>query len=123
MRTWCCKLGIKIAELLRASLLPAVILFVFLTNQAFCGVSTDGLAFLKIKPSARGTSLGDCFVSIANDANAIYYNPAGLTQLKNIEISLMHMSYVAETSYESGAIFFPIGKKANLPAGRCRSLC
>jgi long-subunit fatty acid transport protein len=87
-------------------------LFLILSGyKAFAGTGTESLQFLNIKPSARATSLGDSFVSMANDASATFYNPAGLVQLDNMEISLMHMVYLAETGYEFGSITVPLGDK------------
>jgi len=96
----------------------AVILvtLVFSSTISVAGTGTDALNFLKIKPSARGASIGDGFVAVADDVNAVFYNPAGLTQVNNSEISLMHMLYMAETSYEYGAFAMPAGENLTLGA-------
>jgi hypothetical protein len=92
-----------------------VILFLILSGyKAFAGTGTDSMQFLNIKPSARAASLGDGFVSIANDVNAVFYNPAGLVQADNMELSFMHMAYLADSSYEFGAVVFPLGEKIGL---------
>jgi len=39
---------------------------------------------------ARPMSMGETFVAIANDANAIYWNPAGLPLLERYEFQFMH---------------------------------
>ena len=86
-----------------------ILLIIAISFSVFAGTGTDGFNFLKIKPSARATSIGDGFVAIADDVNACFYNPAGLAQIDNPEVSLMHMMYVAETSYEYGAAAMPVG--------------
>ncbi|OGF44275.1 MAG: hypothetical protein A2231_02075 [Candidatus Firestonebacteria bacterium RIFOXYA2_FULL_40_8] len=91
-------------------------LITFLSGSLFSGVGTESMQFLKIKPSARAASLGDSFVSIANDVNATFYNPAGLAQLDNTEISLMHMVYIQDTGYEFGTVVFPMGDKLRIGA-------
>ena len=48
--------------------------------------------FLSIGVGARALGMGGAYVAIANDGAAVYYNPAGLTQLENKEISFMHAS-------------------------------
>ena len=48
-------------------------------------VGTTGFQFLKIGPSARAVAMGESFIALANDASAMYYNPAGLTQLTDRE--------------------------------------
>lgn len=50
----------------------------------------DTAAFLKNGVGCRPISLGKAFVAIADDANAVYYNPAGLIQLKSREITTMY---------------------------------
>ncbi len=41
-------------------------------------VSQAGVIFLLLPPGARASGMGDAFTSIADDANATYWNPAGL---------------------------------------------
>ena len=111
MPTWCCKLKKN-----KSIVLPGIFLAVLFSSVLTAGTSTETLQFLKIKPSARATSLGDSFVSIANDVNAAFYKPAGVGQLDSPEISLMHMVYMADTSYEFGALVLPVGDKLRLGA-------
>jgi len=40
--------------------------------------STAGVLYLRVAPGARPAGMGECFVSIADDASATYWNPAGL---------------------------------------------
>ncbi|MBI4859030.1 MAG: hypothetical protein HY815_01965 [Candidatus Riflebacteria bacterium] len=47
-------------------------------------------AFNDIVTGARPQGMGGAFVAVADDANALYWNPAGLTQLRNAELTLMH---------------------------------
>lgn len=63
-------------------------------------VGTTGLQFLKIGVSARAIALGEAFTALANDASAIYYNPAGLTQLSGRQLFLNHTEWVADIRYE-----------------------
>ena len=86
------------------------------TASLFAGAGTDSLNFLKVKPSARGASIGDGFVAVSDDVNAVFFNPAGLTQISDMEFSLMHMVYMAETSYEYTAFAMPVGEDIRLGA-------
>jgi hypothetical protein len=47
-------------------------------------VGTAGAQFLELGVSARAVAMGEAFVAVANDATAVYYNPAGLTQCSRI---------------------------------------
>jgi long-chain fatty acid transport protein len=46
-----------------------------------------GLGFDNPDQNARATGQGEAFVAQADDASAIFYNPAGLTQFKGTEIT------------------------------------
>lgn len=48
--------------------------------------------FLKIGVGARALGMGGAFVSIADDASATYWNPAGIVQLQSREALGMHAS-------------------------------
>jgi len=63
----------------------------------FCLASDAGVYagnFLKIPVGARETALGAAFSAVADNANAVYYNPAGLGLLKSPEISLTYDKYL-----------------------------
>ncbi|HOW28330.1 MAG TPA: PorV/PorQ family protein [Elusimicrobiota bacterium] len=51
---------------------------------------TTSAAFLKIAPGARAVSMGESFAALADDATALYWNPAGIVQLDHPEFTLMH---------------------------------
>jgi hypothetical protein len=77
-------------------------------------VGTAGEQFLKIGVSARGVGMGDAFTAIANDASALYYNPAGLIQLKQPEAILSHISLPAGISYEYLGFVYPMPKMSSV---------
>jgi len=52
--------------------------------------------FLKLGGGARPLSLGNAFVALADDINAVYWNPAGLTQHKSVILSSMYNSYLVD---------------------------
>jgi len=62
------------------------------------GEGTTGAKTLEITPSARVFGMGDVFTGIANDISTIYFNPAGLSQLRNREVSFMYKQAIAETN-------------------------
>ena len=50
---------------------------------------------------ARAMGMGGAFMGVANDATALYWNPAGLSQLKQMEFlgALSHDKLETETEY------------------------
>jgi hypothetical protein len=93
--------------------LLAAVFFAFLAVQTddACGqakVGTAGAKFLDIGISARAMGMGEAYSAIANDVSAIYYNPAGLTQLFSREAMFTHIDYPAGIKYNFGAIALPV---------------
>jgi hypothetical protein len=73
-------------------------------------VGTAGAQFLEVGVSARAVGMGDAFLSICDDASAIYYNPAGLTQLVDRQAMFTHIAMPADISYEFAALAYPTPK-------------
>lgn len=55
-----------------------------------CWTTRARAAFNDIITGARPQGMGGAFVAVADDANALYWNPAGLTQLDSAEVTFMH---------------------------------
>jgi hypothetical protein len=60
----------------------------------------SGMQFLKISPDARGMSLGGAAVAVTNDPSAMYWNPAGITDVDTGKVNLMisHTRYFGDIS-------------------------
>ncbi|MCK4666345.1 PorV/PorQ family protein [Candidatus Dependentiae bacterium] len=90
------------------------IFFLLLTILAFSSsvfassdVGTTGAAFLKIDIGARPAGLGDCFVGIADDYNAIQWNPAGLSFLEKGQVAFIRTNWLADTSFNALSFAYP----------------
>lgn len=66
--------------------------------------------FLFLDAGARPVALGGAYVSLARDANALLYNPAGLGRLERHHLTVMHNSYFQGITQEYGAFAYKIGK-------------
>ena len=77
-----------------------VVLFLVLSLGTFAAeafaVSEAGVLFLLISPSARVAGMGEAFVAIADDASAVYWNPAGLAFQTGREITAMHTNWLPQ---------------------------
>ena len=61
---------------------------------------TSTAVFLKIGVGARATAMGESFVAIANDASALFYNPAGITQFPETQVVLSHANWIADIKHQ-----------------------
>ncbi|MEK6646826.1 MAG: PorV/PorQ family protein [Candidatus Firestonebacteria bacterium] len=75
-------------------------------------VGTTGASFLKIGVGARALALGESFVAVADDVNSLYWNPAGISQIKTNELMLMHNVWFIDTSYEYIGFVYPMQDRA-----------
>ena len=68
------------------------------------GISTA--EFLKIGIGSRASAMGDAFVAVANDASALYWNPAGLSQFKDDQLLFSHNMWVVDINHDFvGAVY------------------
>lgn len=70
-----------------------IVLFILLGVLNYSDVLAGKYAadFLRIGVGARACALGGAYTSLANDGTAFYWNPAGLAQIKHLQI---HAGYV-----------------------------
>ncbi len=63
-------------------------------------VGISAAQFLKIGVGGRAASLGDAFIAIANDASALYWNPAGLVQFNQNQVLFSHNKWVVDINHD-----------------------
>lgn len=70
---------------------------------------TAGVQFLKLGVSARAAGMGDAYVALADDASALYYNPAGMTSLYGGEALFSHVDLYSGMGlyYEFAGVILP----------------
>ena len=59
---------------------------------------TSTMQFLNLGVGARALAMGQAFTSLSNDATAINWNPAGLTQVNRMNLSAMHSAWLSDIS-------------------------
>ncbi len=81
-------------------------LTLLLTNAVWA--ASSGAAFLKIGAGARPAALGGNYVGLANDVNAVNWNPGGLGFLQDRELTAMYASWLADMNYEFAGYAQPL---------------
>ncbi|SVE36612.1 uncharacterized protein METZ01_LOCUS489466, partial [marine metagenome] len=55
---------------------------------------TSAANFLEIDLGSAGSSMGGAYVSLANDLSAVYWNPAGLSAIRNMETLFLYQPWL-----------------------------
>lgn len=71
--------------------------------QEFQKVGTVGAQFLKIGYGARAAGMGGAYTAIADDASAVFWNPAGVARLTDNVLSFNHVAWPAEVAMTQAA--------------------
>ena len=98
---------------LKYKILFLVLFFpLLLSAQAYTSYSNE---FLTIGVDAAGLGMSKSVVASTNDVNSIYWNPAGLVNVKDFQGSLMHASYFAGiANYNHASFAMPIDQQSAL---------
>jgi len=92
--------------------LLAILVLILCTSSSIsyaATLGTTGAQFLGINPGARPSGMGGAFVAVADDVNAIFWNPGGLAFLSNKEVTFTHNEWILDTRYEFAAFAYPLG--------------
>ncbi|MBI4064567.1 MAG: PorV/PorQ family protein, partial [Elusimicrobia bacterium] len=80
---------------------------VAMTEGLAIAQTNSGFSFLKIGVGARPIGLGSAYTAMANDATAIYWNPAGLGAIKKRELSAMHGEWLLGSNFDFLGVGYP----------------
>jgi long-subunit fatty acid transport protein len=90
---------------------------VTLFSQKVTKVGTTAAGFLNIDVGARAVGMGGAYVSVSNDPTAIYWNPAGLTKVREATVLFNHTSWIADLNFNFASIVIPLPNSATFGAG------
>ena len=101
------KLALRILEI--------VIIATFCSITAFAQIGLDKVAqstmnFQLVSVSPRASALGEAVYAISTGADAIFTNPAGLSEMKNTrDVTLSYTAWIADIKYTAGAFAWDLG--------------
>ena len=85
--------------------------------QTSSGIGSTAFPTLSLGWDARAQSMGECFTAVADDASALYYNPAGLAQIQDLEVAATHNLYLSDGFYDNLAGTYPLGTSGTMALG------
>jgi len=77
--------------------------------QSVSKAGTVAAPFLEIPVGAAAIGMGGAFVSLANDASALYWNASGAAFQENTQLLVSHMEWIADTRFDFAALVIPMG--------------
>jgi len=86
--------------------------FVLVTpaNAVIKKVAQTGLQFLKIDMSARSAAMGGAFIMVGDDANAMFYNSAGIAKVQSgVDAFATQTQWIADISYSAAGLVYSLG--------------
>jgi hypothetical protein len=75
----------------------------------FSKAGSAGLQFLKIGVGAMETGMGEAVTSLVNDANSVFWNPAGLAYVEHGEAVITHNLWLAGSKQNAAVVAYPVG--------------
>lgn len=72
---------------------------------------TTAADFLELGVGARAVGMGEAYSAVADEASALYWNPAALTAIPGRSATLMHAPYIASSYFDYGAYGQNLGAK------------
>jgi hypothetical protein len=82
--------------------------------QGVTKVGSTSASFLGIDVGPRGTAMGGAYVSVANDATAMYWNPAGIARLDKFQAVFSYTQWIADLSFNYAGAVLPLGDFGNV---------
>jgi len=83
------------------------------TSDELAKVGTAGAQFLKYPVGARGASLGNGLVVKVHDASSVFWNPAGLADVKGISAFYSHTALFMDMSFGGASVVYTLPRFGN----------
>lgn len=92
----------------KITLILSLVMAAFASNAAVSESASIIFPVLDMGAGARADSMGGAFTAVADDSSAVYWNAAGLGNLKNMEIALTYNKWFMDTMFSEIFFAFPL---------------
>jgi long-subunit fatty acid transport protein len=88
-----------------------LVMIISLAGASMARAAANGaFSFLSIGEGARPAGMGEAYTALADDVNAIYWNPAGLAAVRAREITTSYLQYLVDVNIGYAGYAFPAFK-------------
>lgn len=91
-------------------LLPLLLALPAAAHEGEDHAAATAAEFLRVGVSARAVAMGEAYSAHADEASAIYWNPAALSRVEKRSATFMHAGYLEESTLDFGAYAHRITK-------------
>jgi hypothetical protein len=91
-----------------------MLLILIISIDGFCQgegihkVGTTSFQFLKVMPDARSTAMGEAFTAVANNSEAVFWNPAALAKVTGFDVSLSYLDWLLDMKHQSFSLAYAV---------------
>lgn len=78
---------------------------------------TAAAKFLRLGVGARAIGLGEAYTALADEASAVYWNPAALTRIEKRSATFMHTAYLGSSYFDFAAYGQRVGERSGFGIG------
>ncbi len=79
-------------------------------------LGTSGAQFLQLPVGARSEAMGGAIVGLADDASALFWNPAGIVKVKNIQTHFSYMNWFDLFDFSAASLVYNAGDAGSFGA-------
>jgi hypothetical protein len=72
-------------------------------------LGTSGAQFLQLPVGARSEAMGGAIVGLADDASAIFWNPAGIVKVNNVQAHFSYMNWFDLFDFNAASLVYNAG--------------
>jgi len=96
--------------------LALILVVASLASSQNANLGTVGAKFLQIGVGSRAVALGGAYVAVANDASALFWNPAGIASVGNQSMHFTHVAWWSTIRLNAAAYALRLGTQGALGA-------
>jgi len=111
-----CSKGLVVTACLLASVVGGNAQLISVTGGEFTKVGISGGQFLKIGVGARGNGMAGAFAGVANDVSALFWNPAGIADVKSYAADISTTFWFAGMQHQFVGAVLPISERFRIGA-------